>query len=126
MGATGVSGAAGVLGVTKIAGVVCAPGVRGALGLVASGMNGVQRVSGVQWIPWAQKMLLVKGVAPGSHKADGWGSGRVGGSFNRGLSPPSEFSPTGIARVVRVWTPQGLEAGVFECWNSSWQVTTSQ
>ena len=65
-----------------------------------SGVNDVQQVSGVQRIPQVQKMPLVKGVAPGSHKADGWGSGRVRGSLNHGLSPPSVFSPTGIARAV--------------------------
>ena len=115
-GVTGVSGAASVLGVTKIAGVMCAPGVRGAVGLAAVWREWVQQ------IPRVQKMQLVKGLAPGSHEADGWESGRVRGSLNHELSPPSEFSPT---RIARVWTPQSLEAGVFECWNSSWQVMTS-
>ena len=61
----GCLGAASVLGVMKIAGVMCAPGVRGAVGLAAVGCEWVQR------IPRVQKMQLVKGVAPGSHEADG-------------------------------------------------------
>ena len=41
-----------------------------------SGVLWVQQVSGVWQMPQVLKMLLVKGVAPGSHEAD-----RVGGGF---------------------------------------------
>lgn len=131
MGPAGVLGATNVEGTARAAGVTGATAVPGVVGATCVTGSQVLLVSQVLWVPQVlqlSQMPLMQGEAERSHEGAGFGvpaltsrlgAGREGGVLvvfcELWVVSCLEWSPTGIARPVGGWMPQGLETGVLSC-----------
>ena len=129
-GVLGVLGATNVLGITRATGVTGDTAVTGVVGATNVTGSQVLLVLQVLWVPQVSQLSQMPLMEEEDESPTrglsleylpslpAWVGGMVGlvvFSCESWVVSCLEWSPTGIARPVGGWTPQGLEAGALSC-----------